>query len=377
MRAVILALGISAAACSERPSPPADPNAYEVDAKGAPAVVEHRWAMRAPTGDPIGVILSVARCGDILYAGDINGRILRLNVATGASLPPVNEGALSMALIPVCDRGVLYAVGPAPSRKEQAVVLTTLDAALGTVRTRVRLPGSFMPTVGGGVVAEGLMVSGLWAAPRDAGQPRGPFYADKKIGWLIAQTGATTPAFTPFEPACRGAGACVGATVAPFDDGGAPAWLVTQPASDVIAIFGKDRQLVRQLAVASPMFRDSGIDLDPATAAEPRLRWMADNSVVNYSGQFGPDVIGSIHSVVRFPPGWRFGEFVRVQAFLNLHARDGRKLVADIGLPELPVGRDADGIYVVDYGEDGRQGSHTEVAILRIPVKPGTRGFRH
>ena len=377
MRAVILALVISAAACSERPSPPADPNAYAVDAKGAPAMVEHRWPLRAPPGDPIGVILSIARCGDVLYAGDSNGRILRLNVATGVGLLPVNEGALSMALVPACDRGVLYAVGPAPSRKERAVVLTTLDAALGTVRTRVRLPGEFMPTVGGGAVAEGLMLSGLWGPSRAAGQPGGPFYANKKIGWLVAETGAATPAFMPFAPACRGAGACVGATVAPFDDGGERAWLVTQPVSDVIAVFGQDRQLIRQLAVTSPMFRDSGVDLDPATAAEPRLRWMSDNSVVNYSGQFGPDVIGTVHSVVRFPPGWRFGEFVRVQAFLNLHARDGRRLVADIGLPELPVGRDADGIYVVDYGEDGRQGSHTELAILRIPVKSGTGGFRH
>ena len=339
-------------------------------------MVEHRWTLRAPAGDPIGVILSIARCGDVLYAGDMNGRILRLNAATGAGLSPVNEGAMPMALIPACDQGVLYAAGPG-SREGQSVVLTTLDLALGTVRSRIRLPGEFMPTLGGAEVAEGLMVSGLWGAPRDAGQPRGPFYADKKIGWLIDGTGAATPAFTPFDRACRGAGACVGATVAPFDDGGQRGWLVTQPVSDVVAVFGRDRQLVRQLSVTSPMFRDSGVDLDPMTAAEPRLRWMGDNSVVNYSGQFGPDVIGTVHSVVRFPPGWRFGEFVRPQAFLNLHGRGGRRLVADIGLPELPIGRDADGIYVVDYGENGRQGSHLEVSILRIPVKIGTEGFRH
>ena len=120
MRAVILALVISAAACSERPSPPADPNAYEVDAKGAPAMVEHRWPLRAPPGDPIGVILSIARCGDVLYAA-----------------------------------------GPAPSREGQSVVLTTLDLALGNVRSRIRLPGEFMPTLGGAVVAEGVMVGGL------------------------------------------------------------------------------------------------------------------------------------------------------------------------------------------------------------------------
>ena len=66
---------------------------------------------------------------------------------------------------------------------------------------------------------------------------------------------------------------------------------------------------------------------------------------------------------------------MRPQAFLNLHAHDGGRLVADIGLPELPVGRDTDGIYVVDYGENGRQGSHLEVSILRIPVKTGTEGF--
>lgn len=373
------ALVISAGACINPASPSDNPNAYEIDAKGAPAMVEHRWTLRVPAGDPIGVILSIARCGDVLYAGDMNGRVLRLNVATGVALPPVNEGALSMALVPACDEDVLYAVGPAPPRKGRSpsIVLTTVDLASGNVRSRLDLPGEFMPRVGGGVVTEGLMLSGLWAAPREAGQPRGPFYADKKIGWLVDKTGATTPAFFPFDPACRGAGACVGSTVAPLDDAGQGGWLVTQPVAKVIAVFGQDRQLLRQISVESPMFRSSGVDLDPSTAAEPRLRWMGDNSVVNYSGQFGPDLIGTIHSAVRFPTGWRFGEFVRPQAFLNLHARDGRRLVADIGLPELPVGRDADGIYVVDYGEGGRQGSQTEVAILRIPVKAGTEGFRH
>lgn len=307
----------------------------------------------------------------------MNGRILRLNGATGGGLPPVNEGALPMALIPACEQGVLYAAGPAPSRQAQALLLTALDITKGTVRGRTSLPGEFMPTIGGGVVAEGVMVSGLWGAPREPGQPPGAFYSDKKIGWLVDETGATTPAFHPFDSECRGAGACAGATVSPFDDGAKRGWLVTQPVSDVIAIFGSDRQLVRRISVASPMFRKSGVDLDPATAAEPRLRWMADNSIVNYSGQFGPEVIGTVHSVVRFPPGWRFGEFAQPQVFLNLHARDGHRLVADIGLPELPVGRDADGIYVVDYGEKGRQGSHDEVAILRIPVRVGTEGFRH
>lgn len=300
-----------------------------------------------------------------------------MNVATGAGLSPINEGGLAMALIPACDAGVLYAVGPAPFSRERAIILTAMDVAEGTVRSRASLAGEFMPVMGGAVMAEGVMLSGLWAAPRNPGEARGEFYADKRIGWLIGDGGAATPAFTPFTPECRGAGACVGGTVAQFDDGGAPAWLVTQPTSKAVGIFGQDRQLLRQFVVASPMFRDSGIALDPATAAEPRLRWMAGNSVVHYSGQFGADVIGTVHSVVSFPPGWQFGQFVRSQALLNLHAPDGRRLVADIGLPELPVGRDADGIYVVDYGEDGRQGSHDEVKILRIPVKTGTEGFQH
>lgn len=375
--AVWVVVVIMAGACSGRPSTMADSDAYEVDAKGAAAMVEHRWTLRAPAGDPIGVILSIARCGDVLYAGDMNGRILRLNAATGVALSPVNEGALPMALIPACDQGVLYAAGPAPSRKAPTFILTALDLAQGTVRSRTSLPGVFMPTFGGAAVAQGVMVSGLWAAPQEPAASRGAFYADKKIGWLIDEAGAGTPAFAPFVTACRGAGACAGATVAPLDDGGTPAWLVTQPVADSIAVFGPDRQLVRQLSIASPLFRNGGVDLDPATAAEPRLRWMADNSIVNYSAQFGADVIGTVHSVVRFPPGWRFGQFVRSEVFLNLHSRNGRRLVADIGLPEFPVGRDADGLYVVDYGENGRQGSHDEVAILRIPVKVGTEGFRH
>ena len=63
--------------------------------------------------------------------------------------------------------------------------------------------------------------------------------------------------------------------------------------------------------------------------------------------------------------------------WLNVHSLDGKKLVSDIRLPGMPVGRVDTHIYAIDYGPGGRSGASDSVKVLRIPVKTGLGGFMH
>jgi len=46
------------------------------------------------------------------------------------------------------------------------------------------------------------------------------------------------------------------------------------------------------------------------------------------------------------------GTFARFNTGMNIHSIEGRRLVSDIRLPEVPTGRDDTHLYVVDYGRE-------------------------
>ena len=70
-----------------------------------------------------------------------------------------------------------------------------------------------------------------------------------------------------------------------------------------------------------------------------------------------------------------FGQSTEFDYWMNVHTLDGRRMVSDIKLPGMPIGRDDTHIYVTDYGPEGRHGAPAALKILRIPVKTGTEGF--
>jgi hypothetical protein len=53
---------------------------------------------------------------------------------------------------------------------------------------------------------------------------------------------------------------------------------------------------------------------------------------------------------------------------MNVYDFDGRLRAADIKLPGMPVGRDDDHIYSVDYGADGRNSAPSTVAVHRVAM---------
>jgi hypothetical protein len=59
---------------------------------------------------------------------------------------------------------------------------------------------------------------------------------------------------------------------------------------------------------------------------------------------------------------------------LNLHPLDGAALVSDLALPDRAVGRDDTHLYVVDYGDAGRQPESSRVRVLRVGPIPDSAG---
>jgi hypothetical protein len=53
---------------------------------------------------------------------------------------------------------------------------------------------------------------------------------------------------------------------------------------------------------------------------------------------------------------------------MNLHRLDGSPIALDIPLPDLPIGRDEDHLYVVDYGTKGRNEPSDRVVLLSYPI---------
>ena len=152
-------------------------------------------------------------------------------------------------------------------------------------------------------------------------------------------------------------------------------WLVTQASSKEIAFYDADGVVRRRFDITSPLFADDGSVLK-TLGGEPDVRWSGRNSLLKSADQVG-EVVATVHYRTRLPANYVFGQSTEFDYWMNLHGLDGRKLVSDIKLPGMPVGRDATHIYVTDYGPDGRHSAPDKLKILRVPVKAGTNGFRH
>ena len=63
------------------------------------------------------------------------------------------------------------------------------------------------------------------------------------------------------------------------------------------------------------------------------------------------------------------------RSLMNIHELDGRPLVSDIRLLNLPVGRDDANLYVVGRAEDRRGPGTAAQELLQIPVRKGRQSI--
>ena len=353
-------------------------SAFAVDARGAPGIVDARWTLQG-LGRPIGVVVSAVRCAEFLFLSDHQGGIRRLNLDSGETLPTVAEDALLMSLAVDCPNGVVYGLGPRPPGpgRTRGNVLHGYAVQTGEPTRTWPIGTLIMPAVVGAIVAGQFVVGGLWM-PMSGGDylhpPASEFYRDKKVGMTVdLANGEWEAPFAPYELQCRGGGRCVGGSLWPLDVPGAERWLVAQPTSTSVRFLDADLRPLRSLEVSSPMFKNDGRAVD-VTDAAASMHWAATNSVIWMAMPINA-MLATVHSLVRLPPNYEFGQSVEFGCWLNLHSLEGRGLVSDIRLPGCPVGWDQQNLYTVDYGAGGRNSAPDAVSILRVPVSSGTGGF--
>jgi hypothetical protein len=360
MRARLIAIGLVAtiAACASPPAPTPTPS---VEAK-----IVGRYGLTA-AGTTVGTIMSIVRCGDVLYLGDTASRIHRLNISSGRVESPIEDGTLMpMALAADCDRNRVWAISPKP--RGHGLRAVGFDLASGTATRELEIPVPCFPmsaTLSGDVLfVGGECIEGL-VDERTIRPPAASYYMNKRIGVRLSVTsGETRSGLVPFEMSCDGARACVGGTVSSLGDG----WIASLPVSAQIGVYSWNGELTRTIPVGSPgaTARD-GSELNDSASAEQRVKWSTANSLIH--GVFAvANHLVVVHYVLDVPTGWQMGNVQPPQfrAKINVLTTDGKPLHVDLPVPELPVGSDEDALYVVDYGPRGRQGAHETVTVLRV-----------
>jgi hypothetical protein len=68
-------------------------------------------------------------------------------------------------------------------------------------------------------------------------------------------------------------------------------------------------------------------------------------------------------------PDWQLGQQLAFTVLMNSYTPDGRLVRADVPLPDLPVGHDADGVWVMDYGSAGRTNRVTSLILAKVRVR--------
>ena len=232
---------IAVSGCATPPAPTPTPPVE--------ATVVGRYELRAP-GATVGTIMSIARCGDILYLGDTDSRIHRLNISSGRVESPIDDGTLlPLALAADCDRGRVWAISPKPrSRGLRAVAF---DTSSGSPTRDLNIDTPCFPT-SATVTGDVLFIGGeCFARSIDNYKvpPAESYYADKRIGVQVSLTsGETRPGLIPFEKSCDGAGACVGGSVAALGT----EWIASLPVSSQLGVYSDRGEVTRTIPVGSP-----------------------------------------------------------------------------------------------------------------------------
>lgn len=326
------------------------------------------YELRSPLGDAIGTLLSAVRCGDVLYLAGHEGGIHRLDLRTTEVMHPFTaiESPIE-TLTADCDRSLVWAITPVSGGIGLRAI--ALDIGTGKQARAVDIAAACFPA-SAMIDNDELIVGGecFERAPTGRVAPSAEsYYKGKRIGVRVKLTsGEVVPGLAPFETQCDAAGSCVGGSIAKLDS-----WLLASlPASARIGVYTNAGELQRTIPITSPGFKRDAA-LPATTLSAERVLWMAKNSVVRRIFVVSGNVV-VVHYTAKVPSGWTPASTARpqVDARANVFTPDGKALLQDFPLADMPIGSDGESVFVVDYGENGRQGSHERVVVqrIRLPV---------
>jgi hypothetical protein len=340
---------------------------------GAHTRSETEWTIAPQRGASIGVIVGAAVCGDEAFLLDRQrAAVHRADLRRGVivedlGLPQNGSPGLRevTSLAADCARRALYVVDHNG--------VSAIDMDSGRVSARFAKPTSFVNSVAGTALdadAQVLSVSGLWpAAPNDwLVKPVDRMFEGDRLGYrLDLRTGQTAPLVAAVERGCWSLGPnCLFASVDAVSAAAGGGWIAAHSVGMLVGVYDRALRQVRTVDVRSPMFLDSG-ERNGSQSLTNMVAWNEDNSVIRGVYAFD-DAMVSVHSFNR-TRSWKPGQRTDFHVFMNVHRLDGTGVTSDVRLPDVPVGRDATSLYVVDYGPGGRRPiGRDPISLMRIPI---------
>lgn len=346
---------------------------YQFDAAGRPARVEQSWELLS--GDNAIVTLAgFARCGRQMflsdnefniYSADADQPSQRLRRFAGENRGLGRPGPLAAD----CARQRLYVVNSGPR------TVVALDIATGAVVASQPYQRELYDTHVLVILSTGVVqLGGLWNQDVKNVLPRREpttFWDHTSIGQRLSlDSGAVSPGLAPYEQRCIAAGACTTSDLDAIEEGAARGWIASHGISTRVAIYDAQGTRTSMIDITSPKFVRDGTEMPVQTPASKYEPWRGRNSVIRRVFSFGR-YFAVVHSKTIQGPDWVFGQQSQYDVFMNIYGADGAPLTSDVRLPDLPVGRDASHLYVIDYGQQGRGQSPDRVRLVRIPVEAG------
>lgn len=343
---------------------------FRHDHAGAHTWWDAEWSIAPARGGRIGIIVGAAVCGGdaflldrqlaALHHADLRRGAIVGDLAAGAAGTSAFREVIGLAAD--CERRTLFVVD------FTGVVVVDMDG--GQIVRRFAKPQGFVNSVGTPVVdaaAQALYVPGLWpAASADwLVKPIDRMFEGDHVGYrLDLGSGQTSPMVAAVEQGCWSLGPnCLYASLDAVSGGG---WIAAHQVGSLVGVYDRSLRLVRTIDVRSQLFLETG-ERNGSRTLDRMIAWNEDNSVIRNAYAFG-DRIVTVHSFNR-TRGWQPGKRTDFQVFMNVHTIDGAGVAGDIRLPDLPVGRDATSLYVVDYGSGGRRTMGVDpIALLRVPA---------
>lgn len=346
---------------------------YAFDAAGRAARVDQRWELRKDDGARIDLMTALARCGSQIFMSDSQSRVYRLDATAPSATLHVFAGedqgiSRPAALAADCDRDRLYVVNMGPR------TVVTLNNASGAVIGAKPFKRELYEARSATLVGDLLYIGGLWNADTAHGLPSrdtATFFESTWLGEKLSLTdGGVEGALPPYETRCPASGACTYADIDRVRGAGSAAWVAEHGMSTRIALYDARGSRMATYDVTSPKFLRDGTEIPVATPAEATERWKGRNSVMRRVYALA-DCLVAVHTRTSIGPDWHFGEPSQFLVFMNILGLDGSPLVSDVGLADLPIGRDESNLYAVDYGAGGRRNGVEHATLLRVPVRRG------
>ncbi len=374
---LLLLAGCSRAEDPLESVPVIGPVPFEDRAEGRLANVDRQWEIAFSQSEQIGVVGSLATCGEEallldprrsrVHRVDLRGRLRHRSI--GNAQDGRDEISEPISFAADCDSGRLYVV--------TVDTVAVFDLITSAIIHRIRVRDGFQPRGRTAIFdhdARTLYFSGLWPAlDYDRMQARPDrMLSAARVGLQVSlDSGDQRSMFGSLELGCPTfSGECWESSFDRITSNPSLGWVMAHALGSRVGVYDRDGRLVRVLDISSPLFRRDGTTVSASAPFTEKVAWRQRNSAIVDVFSIG-DRLVTVHSLYR-KGDWAPKQWVQFDVYANVHTLDGRGLASDVKLPDLPVGRDRFGIFAIDYGDEGRRAGASRIHLVHVALGAGS-----